>query len=181
MEDPTFEVCEREAFMSLLAARNALLFHSSRESLPGANSDDLFIIPMINESYGKMKNEDLSNHGVFAAEKFYQCADREKLSVSKDPDGAAVCLGRHDILFFLDAGRREGQTQEQAKARTKSILKRDLTSTYPSALIDELTPMVYRTNSADENYALRRFVFETCLFPTEWKAWWNSFNAEKIK
>lgn len=35
-------------------------------------------------------------------------------------------------------------------------------------------PMTYRVKDFDDDYQLRQMVFETCLLPEGWKAWYQA-------
>ena len=56
----------------------------------------------------------------------------------------------------------------------RGILGGSSTAVYPAALIDRLVPMVYRVATPDDDHELRQLVFETCLFPEEWQAWYQA-------
>jgi hypothetical protein len=170
----TFTGCELEGFVSLTAARNALVFGAKKESLLGARGNGPWQRAMIDDLFARMKVHGLRSHGSFAAEKFYQCADRQRLALTKNAAGAAACLARLDIVFYMDADRRKGRTQGETLAHFKRNFAHVPKDVFPEALVEQLAPMVFRISSDDGEYELRRFVFETCLFPDEWKQWWES-------
>lgn len=167
----TFTGCELEAFISLTAARSALMFHATKDSLLAARSTGPWQRAMIADLFAQIEGGGLKNHPYFAAEKFYQCAEREELAVRKNVGGAAVCLARLDIVFYLDSDRRKGRTREEALARFRRSFANVPESVFPAALVEQLAPMAFRISADDDEYELRRLVFETCLFPGEWKAW----------
>jgi hypothetical protein len=88
--------------------------------------------------------------------------------------GATVCLARHDIVFYVTADRLRGTPQAEAVPRIKSYLGKSSKAVYPEPLMEQLVPMVYRVASPDDDYQLRQIVFETCLFPEEWQAWYQA-------
>jgi len=173
-----FRTCEAEAFIALLIARNAMHLGDTRESLLANPSTGERQAAMINEVFDEMSRTGSKDHGGYAARKFYQCAKREGLGLTENP-GAAVCLARHDIVFFITIDRNKGVPQAEALARIKRFLGNSSNAVYPPALIDQLVPMTYRVASMDEDFLLRRLVFETCLFPEEWKAWYEATQRGK--
>jgi len=175
---PAFSACELDAFISLGAARNAVLFHDTRESLLAVKGNSAFQIGMINELFDRMRDQGLRDYPMFAAEKFYQCAERKTLPVTKNMNGAAICFARQDIVFFLNARKTQGRSQAEATAMVKKMFLGAPAGTYPEALIEQTAPMVYRASSDEDFYEVRRLAFETCLFPEDWKAWWNSSHPE---
>ncbi len=171
-----FTGCELEGFMALTAARNALVFHATKESLVGDAAPASWRSQMVEDLFAR--KDRLDNHASFAAEKFYACADREQLGLAKNP-GAWVCLARVDIVFFLDTDRRKGRPREEAVARFEKTFAAVPKEVYPDELVEKLAPMVYRISSDEDEYDLRRFVFETCLFPDDWKRWWDAVGSKR--
>ena len=176
---PAFRACEGEAFIALLIARNAMHLNDTRESLLANSSTGELQAATINELFDDMARTGSKDHGGFAARKFYQCAKREGLGLTENMAGAAVCLARHDIVFFITIDRNKGVPQAEALARIKRFLGNSSNAVYPPALIDQLVPMIYRVASMDEDFLLRRLVFETCLFPDDWKAWYEATQRGK--
>ena len=39
--------------------------------------------------------------------------------------------------------------------------------------------MIYRNTSSNGFFEIRRFMFESCLFPAEWKAWWDAVGVNE--
>lgn len=181
VRDPTFTYCELEAFVAHDAARQTLLFGQGQEAMLANAKGDASLTQLINEIFRQVKEEGLEDHARFASAQFYQCVDREKLSLPRNPGGAAVCLARTDIVFFLNADRQRGKSPEEANQRLKDTLRSASQTVYPHDLIDQLTPMAYRIQNEDDHYELRRFVFETCLVPKDWRDWWNSTHEEKVQ
>lgn len=174
MDQEGFQACEAEAFLALVVARNAMHLGNSQASQRAVPSNGDFALATIDEVYETLARTGSKDHGGFAAAKFYQCSERERLGLRANPSGAAVCLARQDLVFFLHAERLRGRAPAEAVARVKQLFGPSSPAVYPPALIDQLAPMVYRVQSGDDEYELRRFVFETCLFPSEWQAWYES-------
>jgi len=170
---PDFTQCELEGFIALAAARGAFAFHVSKEQALAATKV-ASTQAMIEDLYAAKESGAVRNHASFAERRFYACADARRLGIEKKPGGAAVCLAHLDIVFYLDAWREKGETQEEALAHFRRSFANSPRDIYPDALADALAPMVYRATTSDDDYELRRFVFESCLFPDEWKAWWES-------
>lgn len=170
-----FIVCELEAFITLTAARSAITFNASKESLLSAKKTGEFQIGMINELFERVETEDFKNYPKFAAEKFYQCTERKALPITKRMDAASLCLARQDIGFYLLALKRKGRTQAESSDMVKKMYEKNPEGLFPDKLIDATANMVFQSTNTDEDYfRLRKLSFETCLFPEEWKAWWNS-------
>ena len=129
---------------------------------------------MLEELYARKEDGTLRDYPSFAEEKFYQCTDAEGLALDKKLGGGTICLARLDIVYFLDGYRMQGVPPVQALARFKRTFASSPKDAYPDALVEQLVPMVYRATTSEDNYELRRFVFETCLFPEEWKVWSQS-------
>jgi hypothetical protein len=174
VETAAFQQCEAEAFISLIIARNGMHLKDTRSSLLAIKSNGDFQIKTINQLFDELDATGSKDHGGFAARKFYECAQRETLGVEKNHSGAAVCLARHDIVFYATADRNKGIAQADAVARIKNSLSRTSKAIYPEALVEQLVPMTYRVASFDDDYLLRQMVFETCLFPEDWKAWYEA-------
>lgn len=177
VRQPSFTNCELQAFISLSAGRNAISFGATQTALLAARGNGAFQVSMINELFARMSDGGFRDYPMFAAEKFYQCTDREGIPVAKNLNGAAVCLARQDISFYLYARKLDGRTQAEATAIVKRMFANSSQDIYPEALIDQTALMVYRADNDNDFYEIRRFSFETCLFPDEWKAWWNSQHA----
>lgn len=146
--------------------------NATRESLLAIPSNGDLQIKTIDELFDEAESTGSRDHGGFAARKFYECAKREYLDVKEDMAGAATCLARHDIVFYVGLDRIKGAPEEQALARIRRFLGTSSKAVYPDALIEQLVPMVYRVRSPDDDYELRQLVFETCLFPEDWNAWY---------
>jgi hypothetical protein len=171
MDRPGFRQCEWEGFTSLIIARNAMQLKDTRESLLAVKSNGPFVIATINELFDEMEKTGGRNHGVFAAKKFYQCAKRENLPIAEGPPNAWICLARQDILFYANTDRVKGRSPDESRRRLKAYLGDISETVYPPALVDRLVPMVYNAADDDDELELRRLVFESCLFPDDWKAW----------
>ncbi len=173
-DQPAFRHCEAEAFLALVVARNAMHLDNSKATQLAVKSNGAFTIAAIEEVYADIARSGTRDHGGFAARKFYECVKREGLPLDEKPSAAAVCLARQDIVFFLNVDRQRGRTQADAGVRIKGLLSKSSKTVYPEALIDQLLPMVYRISSDDDEYDLRQFVFETCLMPEDWTAWFKA-------
>lgn len=178
LDRPGFQKCELEAFTALIIARNGMYLGNTRESLLSLKSNDEFSIATINELYDEIAKTAGKDHGGFAARKFYQCAKREGLAVEGNVDGARVCLRRHDIEFYVYSDRLKGRPEEEALGRIKRYLGKE-PLVYPPALIDKIVPMVYRATTDDLEFQLRQLIFESCLFPDDWKAWYATVQPRK--
>lgn len=179
VRDPAFTGCELESFIALTIARNAIAFGQTESSLLAANGSDPAKAALIGELFGRMKDQNFRNYPRFGAEKFYQCAEREKVPVKKNMNAASVCMARQDIPFYLQAGKEQRLSQAEAVASTRKILANQPKDIYPDALIEELAPMIYRNTSSNGFFEIRRFMFESCLFPAEWKAWWDAVGVNE--
>lgn len=181
VRDPAFLLCEAEALVAHDAARQTLLFDQGQEDMLANAKGDASMTRLINEIFRQIREEGLKEHAKFASAQFYQCVEREQLPVVRNPGGAAVCLARTDLVFFLNADRQRGKTPEQANESLKDYVRSASQAVYPPELIDQLTPMAYRIKNEDDHYEVRQFVFETCLVPKEWKDWWNSQHDQKVQ
>jgi hypothetical protein len=179
VRDPAFTLCELESFVALTTARNAIVFGQAETTLLATNGNDPAKAAMIGELFGRMREQGLRNYPQFGAEKFYQCTEREKLPVAKRMNAASVCMARQDIPFYLYANKTRGLSQADAVVATRKVLANQPKDVYPDALIDELAPMIYRSTSSDGFFEIRRFMFESCLFPVEWKAWWEAVGVKE--
>lgn len=177
LDRPAFRQCEAEAFLSLIIARNAIHLGNTKESQLAVKSNGAFAISTIEEVYLEIEKSGTRDHGTVAARKFYQCAKRENLPVPEKLSSAAVCLARQDIEFFVNIDRQRRRPQDEAEVRIKQYLSKSSKTVYPDALIDQIVPMVYRIRSADDEYQLRQMIFETCLLPDDWNAWYNASQA----
>ena len=177
LENPAFQQCEGEAFIALIIARNGMHLKDTRESLLAIKSNGDFQIRTINQLFDEILATGSKDHGGFAARKFYECAKRERLEVKEDVSGATVCLARQDIVFYATAERGKGTPVAEAQAKVRRYFAASSKSVYPEPLIDQLVPMTYRVKSFDDDYQLRQMVFETCLFPEDWKAWYQAAQA----
>ena len=174
MEKAAFQQCETEAFIALIVhPRNGMHLKDTRESLLAIKSNGDFQIRTINQLFDEMQATGSRDHGGFAARKFYECAGRERLGLKEDVPGATVCLARHDIVFYA-TGERSRAAAGRSAVAGREILGKSSRAVYPAALIDQIVPMVYRVASPDDDHELRQLVFETCLFPEEWQAWYEA-------
>jgi len=173
-----YKLCELEAFTALIIARNGMHLGNTRESLLSLKSNGEFAIATINELYDEIAKTGSKDHGGFAARKFYACAKREVLAVGENVDGARVCLRRHDIVFYVYSDRLKGRSEAEALGRIKRFLAAQ-PQVYPPALIDQIVPMVYRATTDDLEFELRQLIFQSCLFPADWKAWYATVQPQK--
>lgn len=171
-DNPDFQQCEAEAFLALVVARNAMHLDNTKETQLAVPSNGEFAVATIEEVYAEVARSGTRDHGGFAAKKFYQCVQRSGLPLRERIAEAGVCLARQDIVFFVNVDRQRGRSQAEAGLRAKNLLSKRSNGVYPEALIDQLVPMVYRVASGDDEYELRQFVFQTCLLPEEWQAWY---------
>ena len=77
-------------------------------------------------------------------------------------------------MFYATGERVRGRPQAEALSRVREILGKSSRAVYPVALIDQIVPMVYRVATPDDDHELRQLVFETCLFPEDWQAWYQA-------
>lgn len=180
VRDPVFLLCEAEGLVAHDAARQALLFDQSQADMLTNAQGDASLTALINEIFRQAREEGLKEHAKFGAAQFYRCVEREGLTQVRNPN-ATICLARTDLVFFLNADRIRGKTPEEANQGLKKYLQNTSQAVYPPALVDQLTPMVYRIQNEDDHYDLRQFVFQTCLVPEDWKAWWNSTQQGKVE
>ncbi|MES9991591.1 MAG: hypothetical protein ABW098_06520 [Candidatus Thiodiazotropha sp.] len=176
---PSFTNCELEALITHTAGRQAIVFKATQESLLATKNARAFQKDMINELFARINDNGFRDYPMFAAEKFYQCIEREGVSIKKNLGGAAVCLARQDIPFYLYAKKQSGSTLEETTAFVKKLYENSSKEIYPETLIEQTAKMVYRAKNTNDFYNIRRLSFETCLFPKEWKAWWESQQAAK--
>ena len=134
-------MCEAEAFLSLVIARNAMHLGNSKQIQLDVKSNGPFSVAAINEVYAEIDQSNTKDHGSFAARKFYQCTRREGVTVAEDVRSASVCLARQDIVFFLNVDRERGRSQADAAARIKGFLSKSSKGVYPEELVDQLVPM----------------------------------------
>jgi hypothetical protein len=177
LEQPAFQQCEAEAFIALIIARNGMHLKDTRESLLAIKSNGDFQVGTINQLFDEIAATGSKDHGGFAARKFYECARRERLAVKEDASGAAVCLARHDIVFFATAERNKGTPAAEAVTRVRRHFSASSKAVYPDPLVEQLVPMTYRVKDFEDDYQLRQMVFETCLLPEDWKAWYQAAQA----
>ena len=50
---------------------------------------------------------------------------------------------------------------------------------YNDAIIERLVPIVYQVTDDEDEHKLRRYVFETCYLPDDWRAWDKSIQSAK--
>lgn len=162
-QQSSFQDCELESFISLGAARNALLFHETEAQLLAGPNVGPFQVTMYHELFARIRNQRLHDYNRFAAEHFLACSGRESVPLHQDVEQVAACLARLDILLTLRGGMLSGQSESEANATVKNRLTPR--SLYPETLIDKLTPMAYNAPDEDAFLKLRRSVFESCLLP----------------
>ncbi|MCE4060545.1 hypothetical protein LXM60_10060 [Pandoraea sputorum] len=174
LRKPAFSTCEMEAFLALGYGRQAIVFKSTKASLLAGPGVGTVQIALIDDLFKRMESEGLSDYPRFAAEKFYECTDREKVLVSKNLTNASICLFRQDVLFYLDAKKRDGRSLNEAMLTVSTMYRENTEEVLPQRLIDMAASMVYKAKTDKDMSELRRFYFESCLFPDQWKAWWNT-------
>ncbi|ODP34763.1 hypothetical protein A9762_13080 [Pandoraea sp. ISTKB] len=171
---PGFRICESEAFVALGYGRQVIVFKDTKASLLAGPDVGALQIVLIDDLFKRVQSEGFSDYPRFAAEKFYECTDREKVLVEKNLTNASICLFRQDVLFYLNAKKKQGLSQNEAMLMVSKMYRENTEEVLPQRLIDMAAPMVYKAKTDEDMYALRRFHFESCLFPDQWKAWWNA-------
>lgn len=179
LERQDFRACETQAMTALVIARKAMHLNNSKQSLLDLESNREFEIASINEVFDEIARTGSKNHGGFAAKKFFECTKRAGLPVKENLDDATFCLARQDIVFYLNIDRERGHSEGEAGERLRKLLSKSSKSAYSDAMIDILVPIVYRVTDNDDEYKLRRYVFETCYLPDDWKAWDKSIQSAK--
>ncbi len=172
-----FEGCELEGFIALSLGRQAIFFKESKEELLKTNAVGEFQVNAINELYSEMSNGKLAHYAPFAARKFYQCTDENNLKVEKNIENASVCFARLDLQFFAYVSRINRDAKQLAINKLKRNFAAKSSETYPPKLIDKIVEMEYSRDGEDFDIEARRFIFETCLFPKDWKLWYESTRA----
>lgn len=176
---PGFSTCELEAFVALGYGRQVIVFKSTKASLLAGPGVGAFQIALIDDLFKRMQSEEFSDYPRFAAEKFYECTDREKVLVEKNLTNASICLFRQDVLFYLNERKKQGRSLNEATLMVSKMYRENTEEVLPQRLIDMAASMVYKAKTDEDMYALRRFHFESCLFPDQWKAWWNAQQTPK--
>lgn len=162
-QQSSFQDCELESFISLGAARNALLFHETEAQLLAGPNIGPLQVTIYHELFARIRNRRLHDYSRFAAEHFLACSERESVHLHQSVEQVTACLARLDILLTLRGGMLSGQSESEANAAAKNRLT--LRTLYPETLIDKLTPMTYNAPDEDAFFKLRRSVFESCLLP----------------
>jgi hypothetical protein len=175
---PAFEQCELEGFVATDLGRQALLFGETREKLLEQNGLGELQRQAIEALHAGIRDKTVSHYAAFAADRFYACAERLKLPVARNTKAASVCFARTDIQFFAQRHKEKGLSAEQARANFRTVFKDTPKEIFPDSLVDELTNWEYQVERPAEQYELRRFILESCLFPEEWKRWYNSLHPE---
>ncbi|QHE90406.1 hypothetical protein PI93_000190 [Pandoraea fibrosis] len=171
---PGFLTCESEAFVALGYGRQVIVFKSTQASLLAGPDVGALQIALIDELFKRMQSEGFSDYPRFAAEKFYACTEREKVPVEENLTNASICLFRQDVLFYLNERKKQGRSLNEATLMVSKMYRENTEEVLPQRLIDMAASMVYKAKTDEDMYALRRFHFESCLFPDQWKAWWNA-------
>lgn len=177
VRSPSFSTCELEGFISLGLARAAMVFKTPKENLLRDNPD-AFQTATINELFSEATTSTIKNYFSFGAKKFYDCVSRENIDIPINPSDAATCYAHHEIQFFASVSKSKKLNQEMALARVKQHL-----ASVPLSpkLIEEVVAMEYRTENVDDEFELRRFIFESCLLPDQWSEWYQSVNPGYTK
>lgn len=97
----------------------------------------------------------------------------------EDLYAATFCLARQDILFYLSIDREKGLLEDEAGERIRQRFSKSSQSVYSEAIIERLIPIVYQVADDEDEYKLRRYVFETCYLPDDWRAWDKSIQSRK--
>jgi hypothetical protein len=166
-ERAAFRMCDAEGFMALNIGRNYMLGKRDRESvLPYVRGDD-FAEKLALELFDRVDKGEVKHYADFAAEKLYDCAQRQGMDLREPVAKAKICYARADIPFFLHGHRQAGLERPTAEARTSARLKnRDV---YPPELIRAVGQAVYSGTDAPDLRKLMGMVFWSCLHNDAWK------------
>ncbi|VVE19845.1 hypothetical protein PFI31113_03049 [Pandoraea fibrosis] len=86
---------------------------------------------------------------------------------------------RFTQVFYLNERKKQGRSPNEATLMVSKMYRENTEEVLPQRLIDMAASMVYKAKTDEDMYALRRFHFESCLFPDQWKAWWNAQQAPR--
>lgn len=156
---------------ALSIARNTMHLKNSKQSTLDVKSNAEFQIATTKEVNEEIKRSGSKDHAGFAARKFFECTKRAGLPIKEDLYAATFCLARQDILFYLSIDRELGLPESEARERIRQRFSKSSKSVYSDAIIERLVPIVYQVTDDEDEYKLRRYVFETCLLPDDWGAW----------
>ncbi len=173
VRQPGFVQCETYGFTALDAARNAMAYGESEQKLEADNAGYPETQALVHKLFQALQGG-LKNHDQFAVAEFYGCADQQKLKLTQDLDKATVCFARTDVVFVLYADKLDGRSEAEALTDVQQRFAKAPAGMYPAPLLKELAPLTYKVSDLDGFHALRDYVFERCLFPAEWQAWWDS-------
>ena len=171
LEREDFRECEGQAMTALSIARNGMHLKNSKQSTLDFKSNAEFEKSTIKEVDEEIKRSGSKDHAVFAARKFFECTRRSGLPIKEDLYAATFCLARQDILFHLRIDREQGLPEGEAGERIRRRFSNSSRSVYSEAIIERLVPIVYKVADDEDEYKLRRYVFETCYLPDDWEAW----------
>ena len=179
LEHKDFRECEAEAMTALSIARNTMHLQNSKQSMLDVKSNAEFQIATIKEVNEEIKRSGSKDHAGFAAKKFFECTKRAGLPIKEDLYAATFCLARQDILFYLSIDREKGLLEGEAGERIRQRFSKSSQSIYSEPIIERLVPIVYQVADDEDEYKLRRYVFETCYLPDDWRAWDKSIQSRK--
>lgn len=180
LERKDFRECEAEAMTALSIARNKMHLQNSEQSMLDVKSNAEFRIATVKEVNEEIKRSGSKDHSGFAAKKFLECTNRAGLPIKENLYAAAFCLARQDILFYLSIDRKKGIPEGEAGERIRQRFSKNSQSIYSKSFIERLVPIVYQVTDDEDEYKLRRYVFETCYLPDDWKAWDKSIHSGKL-
>ncbi len=153
---------------------------NSKLSMLDVKSTAEFQKATTSEVYEEISGTGSKDHVAFAAKKFFQCSKRAGLPIKEDWYAATFCLARQDILFYVAIDREQGRPESEADVRIRKRFSDSSKSIYSDAIIDRLVPLVYQVIDDEDEYKLRRYNFEMCYLPGEWRAWDNSKQLAKL-
>ncbi len=179
LERPDYRECEAETMTALSIARNAMHLKDSKRSMLNIKSIAEFQRATTSEVDEEIERTGSKDHVGFAAKKFFECAKRAKLPIKEDLNAATFCLARQDILFYLAIDRKQGLPQGEADARIRKRFSNSSKSIYSDAIIDRFVPLVYQVVDDEDEYKLRRYMFEVCYLPDDWRVWDRRMQAAK--
>lgn len=179
LERQDFRECETQAIAALDISRSAMHLKNPKQSVLNAKSNREFQIAAINEVYDEIARFGSKDHADFAARKFFECTKRAGLPIKVDLYAAKFCLARQDILFYLSIDRENGLSEREAGERIRQRFSNSSKSVYSDAIIERLVPIVFSVVDNEDEYRLRRYVFETCYLPDDWRVWDKSVQSRK--
>ncbi|MGX9730003.1 hypothetical protein ACWYXO_05115 [Janthinobacterium aestuarii] len=180
LERQDFRECEAQTMTALSIARNAMHLKDSKQSMLDVKSTAEFQRATTSEVDEEIARTGSNDHVRFAAKKLFQCSKLAGLPIKEDWQAATFCLARQDILFYLAIDREQGRPEGEADVRIRKRFSNSSKSIYSDPIIDRFVPLVYQVTDNEDEYKLRRYMFETCYLPDEWRAWDKSIQSAKL-